>query len=508
MALRLLSFHDVMPSFLDFILTFGKRHHAEEFPFQGFRQRTRLSNDARGLEIPELGRSGQDLSICYNLRSVEQSKDEWPWAMRQTAVYHSFDVKLGRSTWIVAKANRLIEDRIRSATGNGLRAAKSDTKRHEFSANILMHLTFIEWASENWRWYIDFLEEQAQALTRPTLKMSVQRTQYSVSTSPTTPRPPPSRWPTRSSSIGFSSGGSGTTFAEDKKPSLPRALSSICAKLSRPAQQSLPQTLVPEHHVNTEEKGFRIDDLQRNQYLEDKTNETMLVIDGNLNVMDELLKFYRSVLDSNDCPQELKDGCRPEFDRFVTYVEGIKNDLHMQRSRAKSILRLLCDRKSLLFGILEYQNMEASRVLAEKAQSSAEDMKAMTVDMHDIARKTKQETVSMRIITLVTLFFLPGTFISVCFTSPGFEVSADEDNQTLMSTDIVKWQAESSNDLKKTVSTGALRFFIAVTIPLMLATFLAWYLVYRWVKKRDKLLNPPSDIEAQVAPENSQKSAM
>lgn len=37
----------------------------------------------------------------------------------------------------------------------------------------------------------------------------------------------------------------------------------------------------------------------------------------------------------------------------------------------------------------------------------------MTEDMNDIARKTKIETVSMKVITLVTLFFLPGTFISV-----------------------------------------------------------------------------------------------
>jgi len=34
--------------------------------------------------------------------------------------------------------------------------------------------------------------------------------------------------------------------------------------------------------------------------------------------------------------------------------------------------------------------------------------------MNDIARKTKIETVSMKVITVVTLFFLPGTFISVC----------------------------------------------------------------------------------------------
>ena len=41
-------------------------------------------------------------------------------------------------------------------------------------------------------------------------------------------------------------------------------------------------------------------------------------------------------------------------------------------------------------------------------------MELMTRDMGDIAYKTKTETVSMRIITLVTLFFLPGTFVSVC----------------------------------------------------------------------------------------------
>ena len=33
--------------------------------------------------------------------------------------------------------------------------------------------------------------------------------------------------------------------------------------------------------------------------------------------------------------------------------------------------------------------------------------------MNEIALKTKTETVSMKVITLVTLAFLPGTFISV-----------------------------------------------------------------------------------------------
>ncbi len=58
--------------------------------------------------------------------------------------------------------------------------------------------------------------------------------------------------------------------------------------------------------------------------------------------------------------------------------------------------------------------------LASKSQHSADNMEQMTrnmeklnKEMNELAQKTTQETVSMRIITLVTLFFLPGTFISV-----------------------------------------------------------------------------------------------
>jgi hypothetical protein len=61
--------------------------------------------------------------------------------------------------------------------------------------------------------------------------------------------------------------------------------------------------------------------------------------------------------------------------------------------------------------------MEASKRFAEKAEASTREMQSMTEEMNALTQKTKQETVSMRIITLVTLFFLPGTFISVCLFS-------------------------------------------------------------------------------------------
>jgi hypothetical protein len=66
-----------------------------------------------------------------------------------------------------------------------------------------------------------------------------------------------------------------------------------------------------------------------------------------------------------------------------------------------------------LYGILDYRAMEANRLFAKRAQESTERIEEMTKQMNQVAIKTKDETVSMKIITLVTLFYLPGTFISV-----------------------------------------------------------------------------------------------
>lgn len=60
--------------------------------------------------------------------------------------------------------------------------------------------------------------------------------------------------------------------------------------------------------------------------------------------------------------------------------------------------------------------MSTSKTLADKAQESSEKMEDLTEQMRQIALKTEKETIFMRIITVVTLFFLPGTFVAVrCF---------------------------------------------------------------------------------------------
>ena len=166
-----------MPDFLDFVFPFGKQQYAQDFHFSGFRHDTRLSRCQPNLSIPELGWSGRDLQLCYNLKSVEPSKSQskWPWSIRQSAVYHAFDIGSSRATWIVMKGDQLMKNRIKSATGTrGLPEVSSfETVDRAFASTLATHMLLCDWSSEHWRWYINFLEEELQATTRRILSVTV-----------------------------------------------------------------------------------------------------------------------------------------------------------------------------------------------------------------------------------------------------------------------------------------------------------------------------------------------
>lgn len=172
------TFYQVPPSFLDFVFPFGMREHAQDFHFSGLREESRLASYDKGCALPDLNRSGRDLRFCYNLRSVEPSKSQpdLPWSIRQCAVYHSFDVDNGQMSWIVVKGNKDMKDRITEASkkpthDENLRESRSN----RFAASLETHLMLCNWSGENWRWYINDLEDQLQALTRGALAFPVEK---------------------------------------------------------------------------------------------------------------------------------------------------------------------------------------------------------------------------------------------------------------------------------------------------------------------------------------------
>lgn len=105
-------------------------------------------------------------------------------------------------------------------------------------------------------------------------------------------------------------------------------------------------------------------------------------------------------------------------------------------------------------------------------------MERITEDMHTIAHETKMEAANMRIITLVTLFFLPGTFVSVSTNLNTVANPKLTKVKTLMSTPIVHYP-----DDHRIINQDALKLFLAISLPLLLLTVVVWFGLY-WHKKR------------------------
>ena len=83
--------------------------------------------------------------------------------------------------------------------------------------------------------------------------------------------------------------------------------------------------------------------------------------------------------------------------------------------------------------------------------------------MHRLNKNMERETIVVRIITVVTLMYLPATFVS-----------------TLFSTDIVKYQDDNYPQGK--FSNTAMNRWLEVTLPLTCATLLIAWAAKKWAE--------------------------
>jgi hypothetical protein len=377
MLVALLTHHQVPTSFLDFIFPFGMQEDLQDFHFSGLREETRLSVPYTGLVLPELGRLGREIRLCYNLKSVESSNSnpEWPWSIRQTAVYHSFDVDTGKSFWIMVKGSPLIRSRIQDATTEGV-VRSPDLKCFEsvsksFSSALATHLVLCDWCDEEWRWYLNYLEKRLQHATGRALAIIIdkepslyeERTFQHVK-------------PTRTSSIlrTVSNYTKGTFNAKMRTSRSGSMLENIPLQAPFPIPNShisgaptpgLPPNppagpppppkippgmpgAAPNDKQSGEEEDFTFRNLQLVQHLEEKANEVSPVLEANIDILTELKEHYQTILKSDDCPPEIEVGSRREFAQFEKRINSIITDLQRQRSRTQILRGLLSNRKGLV----------------------------------------------------------------------------------------------------------------------------------------------------------------
>lgn len=346
MLALLFTYHQVLPIFLDFLFPFGAQDYAKDFYFSGFRRDERYNNPTRINEVPTLGRSGRDFHLCYNLRSVETTLNppEWPWTIRQTAIYHSFDLGTGRSFWTMVKGKRSIRERITNAVRSKQCSELTSfcTVQNALTASLATHLILCEWARENWARYISFLERQFQQKTRHAIEEPVVGHTKRFTTFDLGPRsntmPPIARRST------LSVPGKGQ-FQRIKRAMTSKPFDTFRTPIDL---LDLDQATGVSSMMDNDENGFSFSDLQHIQHIEEKSNESLLVIRSNVSIMSELREYYSSTYQAEGFPADLKEGARMATARFMIRVGSIINDLQLQQSRLETLLRLLSDRKSMV----------------------------------------------------------------------------------------------------------------------------------------------------------------
>jgi hypothetical protein len=109
--------------------------------------------------------------------------------------------------------------------------------------------------------------------------------------------------------------------------------------------------------------------------------------------------------------------------------------------------------------------------------------------MEKIASKTEEETASMHIITFVTLVFLPGTFIAVRLAAPYMTNFVDHlisTSQSFLQSGVFQWNQLGQGEPMWTFKANAFGMFIAISLGLMFVTFVVWFLLFRYLRKRSR----------------------
>ncbi|KAK4208865.1 hypothetical protein QBC37DRAFT_324857 [Rhypophila decipiens] len=184
---------------------------------------------------------------------------------------------------------------------------------------------------------------------------------------------------------------------------------------------------------------------------EEKVNETVMVIKSNVKILTSLASFYQTLVNDPDFPNTQVDVCKSAVKRFTAGIDQLIQDLQTQVTRAEALLQITNGPKAIIIQQLQIQ--------------SAYQQEMLSNNMMGFSERGQKETIMMRIITIITLLYLPPTFVP-----------------TFFSTDVIKYQDDGED--KVHFSNGAMSSFLYVTLPLATVTVVLAVGYYRFEIRR------------------------
>lgn len=182
--------------------------------------------------------------------------------------------------------------------------------------------------------------------------------------------------------------------------------------------------------------NINFSDRQRLKNLEDSILNLQIMLGSTISTASSLIRHLSSL-----CEQPLDSTESILLNGFVE----TRDETNLFLTKAKILHQRVRGASSLLSGLLDYENAYSLRILAEESRQDNIAMRALT-------EKATKDSGAIKIITIITVFFLPATVVSSFFSTQFVSIS--------------------THDL---VISSKWWIYFAVTGPLTILTLLVWY---------------------------------
>jgi hypothetical protein len=128
-------------------------------------------------------------------------------------------------------------------------------------------------------------------------------------------------------------------------------------------------------------------------------------------------------------------------------------------------------------------NSKNQKVIKQLEFQSSKKMERLSYETFYLGKLAQKEAVAVRIITIVSLVYLPCSVVSVSWPAILWKPTINQ-GQSIFSTDIVKFQTGTIGVYKTSFSWLALQRWIEVTFPLTFVTLTLGFFGYQFEKWR------------------------
>ncbi|KAF2692086.1 hypothetical protein K458DRAFT_9680 [Lentithecium fluviatile CBS 122367] len=195
------------------------------------------------------------------------------------------------------------------------------------------------------------------------------------------------------------------------------------------------------------------EDHQELKQIEDQIADLILCLDSTLDTVSTFMEMYDQFRDQQDIKMRSDRESRQSAygsDAVIFALREKAKEIAYTRKKAGALLEKVQNTRTLISSLLGNQQMSAIHKLEIQGQEES-------MIMRQLAEKNSRDSSSMRILTIITMIYLPCTIVS-----------------NFYSTQFVNVRELPSGDTKLEYTANTYIFF-AISIPLTFITILVWY---------------------------------